>query len=125
MRHRLPQFNHLFTSDSYSAGYYSYLWSDVMASDAWAAFEDTGSPWDPTVAQKFKSIILATGNSIDRAEAYRRFRGREPDVDALLKNRGFPVAARREQQGAGPVARATADGECVVTSTTVRDQQLT
>jgi peptidyl-dipeptidase Dcp len=93
MRHRLTQFNHLFTSDSYSAGYYSYLWSDVMASDAWAAFEEAGSPWDPTVAQKFKSIILATGNSIDRAEAYRRFRGRDPDVDALLKNRGFPASS--------------------------------
>jgi len=92
MRHRLPQFNHLFTSDSYSAGYYSYLWSDVMASDAWAAFEEAGGPWDAAVAQKFKTIILATGNSIDRAEAYRRFRGREPDVNALLKNRGFPVA---------------------------------
>ena len=90
MRHRLPQFNHLFTSDSYSAGYYSYLWSDVMASDAWAAFEEAGNPWDKAVADKFKNIILATGNSIDRAEAYRRFRGREPDVDALLKNRGFP-----------------------------------
>src|SRR4029453_16108327 len=86
MRHRLPQFNHLFTSDCYSAGYYSYLWSEVMASDAWAAFEDAGSPWDAAVAQKFKTIILATGNSIDRAEAYRRFRGREPDVNALLKN---------------------------------------
>ena len=91
MRHRLPQFNHLFTSDSYSAGYYSYLWSDVMASDAWAAFEETGSPWDPGVARKFKDIILATGNRIDRAEAYRQFRGREPDVNALLANRGFPT----------------------------------
>jgi peptidyl-dipeptidase Dcp len=91
MRHRLPHFNHLFTSDSYSAGYYSYLWSDVMASDAWAAFEEAGNPWDRAVADKFKNIILATGNSIDRAEAYRRFRGREPDVDALLRNRGFPT----------------------------------
>ena len=93
MRHRLPQFNHLFTSDSYSAGYYSYLWSDVMASDAWAAFEEAGSPWDATVARKFKDIILATGNRIDRAEAYRQFRGREADVDALLANRGFPTTA--------------------------------
>ncbi|WP_110174723.1 M3 family metallopeptidase [Luteitalea pratensis] len=97
MRHRLPQFNHLFTSDSYSAGYYSYLWSDVMASDAWAAFEEAGSPWDPAVAQKFKTIILATGNSIDRAEAYRRFRGREPDVNALLQNRGFPVGGSSDK----------------------------
>ncbi|MBA2353465.1 MAG: M3 family metallopeptidase [Acidobacteria bacterium] len=91
MRHRLPQFNHLFTSDAYSAGYYSYLWSDVMASDAWAAFEETGNPWDPAVAQRFKTLILSNGNTIDRAEAYRQFRGREPDVDALLKNRGFPT----------------------------------
>lgn len=96
MRHRLPQFNHLFTSDAYSAGYYSYLWSDVMASDAWAAFEEAGSPWDPKVADAFRSIILATGNSIDRAEAYRRFRGRNPDVDALLENRGFPTSTPAE-----------------------------
>ncbi len=91
MRHRLPQFNHLFTSDAYSAGYYSYLWSDVMASDAWAAFEETGNPWDPATAKRFKDIILAQGNVIDRAEAYRAFRGRDPDVDALLENRGFPT----------------------------------
>lgn len=91
MRHRLPQFNHLFTSDAYSAGYYSYLWSDVMASDAWAAFEETGNPWDPTTARRFKDIILAQGNVIDREDAYRDFRGRDPDVDALLKNRGFPT----------------------------------
>lgn len=91
MRHRLPQFNHLFTSDAYSAGYYSYLWSDVMASDAWAAFEETGNPWDPATARRFKDIILAQGNVIDRGQAYRDFRGREPDVDALLKNRGFPT----------------------------------
>ncbi len=91
MRHRLPQFNHLFTSDAYSAGYYSYLWSDVMASDAWAAFEDTGNPWDPATAKRFKDIILAQGNVVDRADAYRDFRGRDPDVDALLENRGFPT----------------------------------
>ena len=90
MRHRLPQFNHLFSSDAYSAGYYSYLWSDVMASDAWAAFVEAGGPWSPAVAERFKTIILATGNSIDRAAAYRAFRGRDPDVNALLANRGFP-----------------------------------
>lgn len=91
LRHRLPQFNHLFTSDAYSAGYYSYLWSDVMAADAWLAFEDTGDPWHPATAAKFKDVILATGNAVDRAEAYRRFRGRDPRVEALLKNRGFPL----------------------------------
>ena len=91
LRHRLPHFSHLFSSDAYSAGYYSYLWSDVMASDAWAAFEEAGDAWDPATAAKFKDVILATGDSIDRAEAYREFRGRDPEVDALLKNRGFPV----------------------------------
>jgi len=91
MRHRLPQFLHLFSSDAYSAGYYSYLWSDVMAADAWEAFEETKNPWDPATAKKFKEIILATGNAIDRAEAYRQFRGRDPKVEALLRNRGFPV----------------------------------
>ncbi|MGB7405432.1 MAG: M3 family metallopeptidase, partial [Pacificimonas sp.] len=91
LRHRLPHFSHLFSSDAYSAGYYSYLWSDVMASDAWAAFEETGDPWDPETAAKFQSIILATGDAIDRAEAYRQFRGRDPQVEALLENRGFPT----------------------------------
>lgn len=91
MRHRLPQFGHIFSSDGYSAGYYSYLWSDVMAADAWAAFEEAGSPWDAATAKKFKDIILATGDAIDRAEAYRMFRGRDPQVEALLKNRGFPT----------------------------------
>lgn len=91
LRHRLPHFLHLFSSDAYSAGYYSYLWSDVMAADAWLAFEETGDPWNSTVAKKFFDIILATGDAIDRAEAYRQFRGREPQVEALLKNRGFPT----------------------------------
>ncbi|MDO1558935.1 M3 family metallopeptidase [Brevundimonas sp. 2R-24] len=91
MRHRLPQFNHLFTSDAYSAGYYSYLWSEVMDADTWAMFEEAGDPFDPAIAQRFKEIILAPGNTTDRAEAYRQFRGRDPDVAALLRNRGFPV----------------------------------
>lgn len=92
MRHRLPQFNHLFTSDAYSAGYYSYLWSEVMDADTWAAFEETGDPFNPEVARRFKEIILAPGNTTDRAEAYRQFRGRDPDVTALLRTRGFPTS---------------------------------
>ena len=92
MRHRLPQFNHLFTSDAYSAGYYSYLWSEVMDADTWAAFEETGDVFDPATARRFKEIILAPGNTIDRAEAYRAFRGRDPDVTALLRSRGFPTS---------------------------------
>ena len=93
MRHRLPHFNHLFTSDSYSAGYYSYLWSEVMDADTWAAFEATGNPFDPALAARFKEIILKPGNQSDRAEAYRQFRGRDPEVDALLRRRGFPVGS--------------------------------
>ena len=100
MRHRLPQFNHLFTSDAYSAGYYSYLWSDVMAADAWKAFTETGDVWSPAVAAKMKTHILSNGNTIDRADAYRAFRGRDPDVKALLEQRGFPTGA-----GAATVAR--------------------
>ncbi|GAA4012249.1 M3 family metallopeptidase [Sphingomonas swuensis] len=91
MRHRLPQFGHLFSSDAYSAGYYSYLWSETMDADTWAAFEETGDPFNKTIADRFRTILLQTGNETDRAEAYRQFRGRDPDVTALLKRRGFPV----------------------------------
>ncbi|WP_224199674.1 MULTISPECIES: M3 family metallopeptidase [Pacificimonas] len=98
LRHRLPHFSHLFSSDAYSAGYYSYLWSDVMASDAWAAFEEAGDPWDPVTATKFRDIILATGDAIPRAEAYREFRGRDPEVEALLENRGFPTGEEPEDR---------------------------
>lgn len=91
MRHRLPQFNHLFSSDAYSAGYYSYLWSETMDADTWAAFEESGSVWDKATADKFRNILLSTGNETDRTEAYRAFRGRDPDVRFILKKRGFPV----------------------------------
>jgi peptidyl-dipeptidase Dcp len=91
MRHRLPQFNHLFSSDAYSAGYYSYLWSETMDADTWAAFEEAGSPWHKPTATRFKELLLSTGNETDRTEAYRAFRGRDPDVNALLRKRGFPV----------------------------------
>jgi peptidyl-dipeptidase Dcp len=91
MRHRLPQFGHLFSSDAYSAGYYSYLWSETMDADTWEAFEATGNPYDRKIADGFRTFLLSTGNETDRAEAYRQFRGRDPDVEALLKRRGFPT----------------------------------
>ena len=91
MRHRLPQFGHLFSSDAYSAGYYSYLWSETMDADTWEAFEATGNPYDRKIADGFRTYLLSTGNETDRAEAYRQFRGRDPNVDALLKRRGFPT----------------------------------
>jgi peptidyl-dipeptidase Dcp len=91
MRHRLPQFNHLFSSDSYSAGYYSYLWSEVMDADTWQAFVESGDVFDRELAQKMRRFILSPGNSTDRVEAYRQFRGRDPRVEALLEERGFPA----------------------------------
>lgn len=93
MRHRLPQFGHLFSSDAYSAGYYSYLWSETMDADTWEAFAETGDVWNREVADRFREYLLSTGNETDRAEAYRQFRGRDPDVDALLRKRGFPEPA--------------------------------
>ncbi|MGB5077880.1 MAG: M3 family metallopeptidase [Sphingorhabdus sp.] len=91
MRHRLPQFNHLFADDGYSAGYYSYLWSETMDADTWAAFEEAGNVWDKTTAERFRSMLMATGNETDRIEAYRAFRGRDPDVKYIMKKRGFPT----------------------------------
>jgi len=91
MRHRLPQFNHLFTSDSYSAGYYSYLWSEVMDADTREAFAEAKNVFDPKVAAAMRKYILSPGNSTDRTEAYREFRGRDADVKALFKVRGFPL----------------------------------
>ena len=91
MRHRLPHFTHLFTSDSYSAGYYSYLWAEVMDADTREAFIEAKNVFDKTTADKLRKYILAPGNSTDRTEAYRQFRGRDPDVKALLKKRGFPT----------------------------------
>jgi peptidyl-dipeptidase Dcp len=89
LRHRLPHFDHLFGNDIYSAGYYSYLWSDVMAADAWQAFVEAGGAWSAEANERFRTHILSDGNSIDRAEAYRRFRGRDPDVQALVDARGL------------------------------------
>ena len=89
MRHRTPQFGHVFSGDGYSAGYYSYLWSDVLNADAYEAFLEAGGPYDKTVAKRLRQYIFSVGNTIDPAEAYRKFRGRDPQVDALMRKRGF------------------------------------
>ncbi|MBX3167722.1 MAG: M3 family metallopeptidase [Candidatus Eremiobacteraeota bacterium] len=89
MRHRIPHFGHLFSSDGYAAGYYSYLWSEVLAHDAYEAFEEAGNPYDPKVAKSFRENIMEVGNTLDPAQAYRNFRGRDATIDALLKGRGF------------------------------------
>jgi peptidyl-dipeptidase Dcp len=90
MRHRTPQFNHVFSSDGYSAGYYSYLWSDTITADAWEAFTQAGGAWDKQVGQRLKRL-LALGNTVDPADAYRAFRGRDPGIGALMRKRGFPM----------------------------------
>jgi len=89
LRHRLPQFLHVFSSDGYSAGYYSYLWSDVLTADAYGAFTEAGGPYDKKVADRLRKSIFSVGNTVDPAEAYRSFRGRDPRVEALMKKRGF------------------------------------
>src|ERR1043165_8548565 len=89
MRHRTPQFGHIFSSDSYSAGYYSYLWADVITADAFGAFTEGRGPYDKKVAERLRKYIFSVGNTIDPAEAYRAFRGRDPKIDALMQKRGF------------------------------------
>lgn len=89
MRHRTPQFAHAFGSDGYSAGYYSYLWSDVITADAFGAFTEGKGPYDRNVGKRLVKYIFSVGNTIDPAEAYRKFRGRDPKVEALMKKRGF------------------------------------
>jgi peptidyl-dipeptidase Dcp len=92
MRHRTPQFGHVFSGDGYSAGYYSYLWSDVLTADAFGAFTEGKGAYDKTVAARLVKNIFSVGNTIDPADAYRAFRGRDPEVSALMKKRGFPVS---------------------------------
>ena len=89
MRHRTPQFLHVFSSDGYSAGYYSYLWSDVLTADAFGAFVEGKGPYDKAVAERLRKNVFSVGNTVDPAEAYRAFRGRDPKIDALMKKRGF------------------------------------
>ena len=91
MRHRMPQFAHIFSSEGYAAGYYSYLWADAITADAWEAFLEAKGPYDPDVAKRFFEFVLSKGNTIDPAEAYRKFRGRDVDTNALMRDRGFPV----------------------------------
>jgi peptidyl-dipeptidase Dcp len=96
MRHRTPHFAHIFADDGYSAGYYSYLWADVLTADAWEAFTGPGGPWDRAVAGRLRRHVLSVGDTIDPADGYRAFRGRDADPAALMRRRGFA-----DPQGAG------------------------
>ncbi|MBN8186776.1 M3 family metallopeptidase [Salipiger thiooxidans] len=89
MRHATPHFAHVFSGDGYSSGYYSYMWSEVMDADAFAAFEEAGSAFDPKTAEKLEEFILSKGGSREAEELYTSFRGRMPGVEALLKGRGL------------------------------------
>jgi peptidyl-dipeptidase Dcp len=93
MRHRTPQFGHVFSSDGYSAGYYSYLWAEVIALDTVEAFREApGGLYDKATAKKLVDHVLSVGNAVDPADGYRAFRGRDPDAKAYLKEKGFPTA---------------------------------
>lgn len=90
MRHRMPHFGHIFSGESYSAGYYGYMWADVLTADAAEAFTDApGGFYDKGVAHKLVKHLFALRNSVDPAEAYRAFRGRDADANALMRDRGF------------------------------------
>lgn len=91
MRHATPHFQHVFSGDGYSAGYYSYMWSEVLDADAFAAFEESGNTFDPVMARKLKNNIYSVGGSIDPEEAYTAFRGKLPDPDAMLKKKGLAM----------------------------------
>lgn len=89
MRHATPQFAHVFSGDGYSSGYYSYMWSEVMDADAFAAFEEAGDPFDPDIAAALERHILSAGGTVEADALYTAFRGRLPGVEALLRGRGL------------------------------------
>ncbi|GEO85717.1 MULTISPECIES: M3 family metallopeptidase [Alphaproteobacteria] len=89
MRHATPHFQHVFAGDGYSAGYYSYMWSEVLDADAFSAFEETGNAFDPAMAEKLKENIYSVGGSVDPEAAYIAFRGRLPSAEAMLKKKGL------------------------------------
>jgi len=99
MRHRSPHFLHVFAGSGYAAGYYSYMWSEVLDADAFEAFRETGDVFDPATAARLRDDILAAGGSRDPGDAYRAFRGRLPTADALLRKRGFVEAVVGRRPG--------------------------
>ena len=123
MRHRLPHFQHLFSGGGYAAGYYSYMWSEVLDADAFAAFEETGNAFDPAMAKRLRDYVYSAGNLRDPSEAYTSFRGRLPTVDALLeearpRRRSLRMmlhsAGHRRGVVAAPHAAAVEDGRAIL-----------
>lgn len=95
MRHRTPQFGHVFSGDGYSAGYYSYLWADTLTADAWEAFTSGKGPFDQDLAKRLRDHVFKVGNTVDPVDGYRAFRGQDPHIEALMRKRGFAAAAPR------------------------------
>lgn len=92
MRHRTPQFSHVFSGEGYATAYYGYMWADVLTADAAEAFaEAPGGFYDKELAEKLVKYLFAPRNAVDPSEAYRQFRGRDAQIDALMRDRGFPV----------------------------------
>ena len=99
MRHRPTQFFHAFESDGYAAGYYSYLWAEVLDHDAFEAFLENGGPYDPAEDKKYHDDIVSVGNTIDPGQAYRNFRGHDASIDGYLKSKGFPLPTGSQKTG--------------------------
>ena len=109
MRHRSPHFGHIFSGEGYSAGYYGYLWADVLTSDAAEAFQEApGGFCDKDMAKKLDDHLFAVRNAVDPDDAYRAFRGRDARIDALMRDRGFPVPGEKgnasTESQAGPIS---------------------
>jgi peptidyl-dipeptidase Dcp len=104
MRHRTPHFSHVFSGDGYSAGYYSYLWADTLTADAAEAFVEAGGFYDETVSNRLVEHVFSVGNTVDPADGYRAFRGKDAGIEPLMRKRGFPVPKATAQ------AEAAAEG---------------
>jgi peptidyl-dipeptidase Dcp len=96
MRHRLPHFGHLFSGSAYAAGYYVYMWAEVLDADGFDAFVEAGNVFDPTLAERLRRNIYAAGGTVDPTAAYRAFRGKDASVDAMLAKRGLIDSPRQE-----------------------------
>ncbi|HLZ83291.1 MAG TPA: M3 family metallopeptidase, partial [Caulobacteraceae bacterium] len=95
MRHRMPHFGHIFAGEGYAAGYYDYIWADTLTADAAEAFADApGGFYDKDAARRLHDDIMSVGDTIDAGVAFRRFRGRDVTIDALMRDRGFPAPAK-------------------------------
>jgi peptidyl-dipeptidase Dcp len=92
LRHRLPHFGHLFSTDYYAAGYYSYLWAEVLDADGFDAFREAGDIFDRATADRLLRYVYSAGNTLEPGAAYRAFRGRDPKVEPLLAKRGLVEA---------------------------------